>query len=102
MHRPGAVPFVAVTVSRRPPRRIGAPAAGVIAGLALVLAVFMPWYATNVGPPFAPTSASGWDATAFARIALAMGLLIAGAAAAAVLDERRLITLCLLYTSDAA
>ena len=104
MNRPGAVPFDAVTVSRRPPRRsaasripnpgrIGAPAAGVISGLALVLAVFMPWYATNVGPPFAPTSASGWDATAFARIALAMGLLIAAAAAAAVLDERRLITL---------
>lgn len=93
-----------MAVSRRPPRRsaagripnpgrIGAPAAGLIAGLGLVLAVFMPWYATNLGPPFAATSANGWDATALARIALIMGIVIAAAAAAAFLDERRVITL---------
>lgn len=66
---------------------------GVFAGLLLVLAVFLPWYATNLGPPFAATSASGWDSTAFAKIALAMGVVLAVSAAAVVLDERRVVTL---------
>ena len=75
------------------PGRVGAPAVGVFAGLLLVLAVFLPWYATNLGPPFAATSASGWDSTAFAKIALAMGVVLAVSAAAVVLDERRVVTL---------
>lgn len=93
-----------MTTSRRPnrrsaasripsPGRVGAPAAGVLSGLLLVLAIFLPWYATNLGPPFAATSASGWESTAFAKIALALGIVLVAAAAAAVLDERRVITL---------
>lgn len=93
-----------MTTSRRPPRRsaasripspgrIGAPAVGVFAGLLLVLAVFLPWYATNLGPPFAATSASGWDSTSLAKVALVMGVVLAASAGAAVLDERRVITL---------
>lgn len=75
------------------PGRIGAPAVGVLAGLLLMLAVFLPWYATNLGPPFAATSANGWDSTALAKIALLMGLVLTAAAAAVVLDERRVISL---------
>jgi hypothetical protein len=75
------------------PGRVGAPAAGVLAGLLLMLAVFLPWYATNLGPPFAATSASGWQSTALAKVALLMGLLVTVAAAAVVLDERRVISL---------
>ena len=104
MHGSGAVPFDAVTTSRRPPRRsaasripnpgrVGAPMAGVLSGLLLVLAVFLPWYATNLAPPFSATSASGWESTAIAKIALLMGIVLVVAAAAAVLDERRIVTL---------
>lgn len=93
-----------MTTSRRPtrrsaagripaPGRIGAPAAGVLSGLLIVLAVFLPWYATNLGPPFAATSASGWESTAFAKVALLMGIVVVAAAAAALLDERRIVTL---------
>jgi hypothetical protein len=71
----------------------GAPIVGVLAGLLLVVAVFLPWYATNLGPPFSATSASGWDSTTLARVAAAMGLVLFGAAAAALLDERGLIAL---------
>ena len=66
---------------------------GALAGLVLVIAVFLPWYATNLGPPFSATSASGWDSTNLARVALAMGVVLAAAAAAVVLDERGVISL---------
>jgi hypothetical protein len=66
---------------------------GVVAGLALVAAVFLPWYATNLGPPFSATSASGWESTNLARIALLMGFALAAAAATVVLHERRLVSL---------
>lgn len=75
------------------PGRVGAPAVGALSGLVLMLAVFLPWYATNLGPPFAATSASGWESTAFAKVALVMGVLLLAAAAATLLDERRIITL---------
>lgn len=73
--------------------RSGASAVGVLAGLALCIAVFLPWYATNLGPPFSATSATGWDATNMARIAFVMGLLVTAAAAAAMLDERGMLQL---------
>ena len=66
---------------------------GVIAGLVLAAAVFMPWYATNLGAPFSATSASGWHATTFARIALLLGVVIVVAAAATLLEERGMISL---------
>ena len=75
------------------PGRSGAPAVGVVAGLVLVVAVFLPWYATNLGPPFSATSASGWDSTDLARLAAVMGLVLAITAGAALLDERGVIAL---------
>lgn len=71
----------------------GASAVGALAGLLLVASVFMPWYATNLGPPFSATSASGWDATAFAKIALLGGLVLLGACVLALLDERDVVPL---------
>jgi hypothetical protein len=71
----------------------GAPIVGVLAGLGLVVAVFLPWYATNLGPPFSATSASGWDSTNLARVAGVMGVVLFAAAAAALLDERGVVAL---------
>ncbi len=62
--------------------------AGLICGLAVVVGVLLPWYATNLGPPFSATSASGWEATSLARAALVVGVVLAVASAATVLDER--------------
>ena len=59
-----------------------------VCGVALVVGVLLPWYATNLGPPFSATSASGWEATTLARIALVLGAILAVAAALTVLDSR--------------
>ena len=59
---------------------------GVVAGAGVVVAVFLPWYAVNIGPPFSASTVSGWDATAFAKIAMALGVLVALASAAQVLS----------------
>lgn len=64
-----------------------------MAGLVLVAAVFLPWYTTNLGPPFSAASSSGWDATSFARVALAMGVLLVAAATGVLLEEQRVISL---------
>lgn len=80
----------------RPPRSAAAdtPAfVGVVCGVAIVVGVLLPWYATNLGPPFSATSASGWEATGIARVALVMGVVLALASAATVLDERGALTL---------
>jgi hypothetical protein len=101
---PRAIPFGSVSTSRRSARRSrarqipdpggsGAPAVGAIAGLVLAVAVFLPWYATNLGPPFSATSASGWDSTNLARVAMVMGVVLFAAAAANLLDERGIIVL---------
>jgi hypothetical protein len=70
------------------PGRVAAAFVGVLAGVGLIIAVFLPWYATNLGPPFSATSVSGWEATTIARLALAAGLVVTVASAALVLDER--------------
>lgn len=70
------------------PGRAGAPYVGAVSGAVIIVAAFLPWYATNLGPPFSPASVSGWEATGFARAAVAMGVVIAVAAGAAALDER--------------
>ena len=75
------------------PGRAAPAFVGVLAGAVLVIAVFMPWYATNLGPPFSATSASGWEATTLARLALAAGLVVTVASAALVLDERGAVRL---------
>jgi hypothetical protein len=75
------------------PGHAGPPAVGAVAGLVLAVAVFLPWYATNLGPPFSATSASGWQSTNLARLALVMAVVVFAAAAAAVLDERDIVAL---------
>jgi hypothetical protein len=62
--------------------------AAAICGVALAAAVFLPWYATNLGAPFETGAASGWEWTGLARIALALAVVAAGAAAALVLGDR--------------
>ncbi len=66
---------------------------GALCGIAIVVGVLLPWYATNLGPPFSATSASGWASTTIARVALALGVVLAAAAVATVLDERGAIVL---------
>ena len=71
----------------RPPRG-GAPYVGLISGIVIVIAAFLPWYATNIGPPFAPESVAGWEATNVARASVFMGAVVAAASAVAALDAR--------------
>jgi hypothetical protein len=47
---------------------------GVVSGLMLVISVFLPWYAANLGEPASPLSTSGWSATAVAKGALILGV----------------------------
>ena len=71
----------------RPPRG-GAPYVGLISGIVIVVAAFLPWYATNIGPPFAAESVAGWEATNVARASVFMGAVVAAASAVAALDAR--------------
>ncbi|MGD9695981.1 MAG: hypothetical protein AB7V42_10010 [Thermoleophilia bacterium] len=73
---------------------VGAPPlVSIASGIVLVVAAFLPWYTANVAPPFTPGDSSGWKATVIARVALALGVVVAGAALAAVLDEREVLPL---------
>ncbi|WP_217913675.1 hypothetical protein [Miltoncostaea marina] len=67
--------------------------AGTVCGAALVVGVLLPWYTTNLGPPFSATSASGWEATSLARVALVLGALLTAAAALTVLDARGMLAM---------
>jgi len=71
----------------RPPRG-GAPYIGMLSGILIVVAAFLPWYATNLGPPFSPESVAGWEATNVAKASVAMGVVLAIASALALLDAR--------------
>lgn len=82
------------------PGRVAPSYVGVLAGLLLVVSVFLPWYATNLGPPFSAVSASGWDATVVARLALAAGAVVLVASAALALEERGTLPLA-IRTGDA-
>ena len=53
-----------------------------------MIAVFLPWYTTNLGAPFSPASVSGWDSTNFARAAVFAAAVATVAAAALALEER--------------
>jgi hypothetical protein len=70
------------------PGRVAPAYVGVLAGVLLVVSVFLPWYATNLGPPFSAVSASGWEATIVARLALAAGAVVLVASIALALEER--------------
>ena len=67
--------------------------AGTVCGAALVVGVLLPWYTTNLGPPFSATSATGWEATNVARVALVLGAVLAGASILTVLESRGVIAL---------
>lgn len=71
----------------RPPRG-GAPYVGLLSGILVVVAAFLPWYATNLGPPFSPESVAGWEATNIAKASVAMGAVVAVASALAALEAR--------------
>ncbi|MEQ8834208.1 MAG: hypothetical protein RIB67_07155 [Miltoncostaeaceae bacterium] len=89
--RPGSRP------SQRGPARAGRtrrprPAllphfVGVASGVLLIAAAFLPWYAADIAPPFQAVSASGWDATVFARLAAICGGLVAVGSAVPVLGS---------------
>ncbi len=70
------------------PHRAGAPYVGLISGIVIVVAAFLPWYATNLGPPFSPTSVAGWEASDLAKASVVMGAIVAVASAVAALDAR--------------
>jgi hypothetical protein len=70
------------------PPRWSAAYAGVLAGIVVAIAVFLPWYTTNLGEPFSPASVSGWDSTNFARAAVIAAAVATVAAGALALEER--------------
>ena len=70
------------------PPRWSAAYAGVLSGIVVVIAVFLPWYTTNLGAPFSPASVSGWDSTDLARAAVFAAAVATIAAGALALEER--------------
>lgn len=69
--------------------RSGRPQAlAVASGLALIFAVFAPWYRADLGGVFTPDATSGWDATIIARIVLVLAITITLAGAALAADQR--------------
>ncbi len=82
------------------PGRVAPAYVGVLSGVLLVVSVFLPWYATNLGPPFSAVSASGWEATIVARLALAAGAVVLVASIALALEERGALPLS-VATGDA-
>ena len=60
---------------------------GVISGMILVVAVFLPWYATNLGEPATPGTANGWEATAVAKGAFGLAVLWVLASALILADH---------------
>jgi hypothetical protein len=59
-----------------------------LSGILIVIAAFLPWYATNLGPPFSPESVAGWEASALAKASVVLGGIVAVASAAAALEAR--------------
>ena len=72
-------------------RQLASPAGpaiiGVVSGLLLAVAVFLPWYSTNLGAPASAQSASGWAWTAVAKGVLVLGLVWALASALLLADH---------------
>jgi hypothetical protein len=95
--RPDAGARNPVPLPQLPPglqRWLSLPIAGIAAGIAMAVAAFLPWYGTNLGSPFTPSTTSGWNAGASGKAVLALGLaavlvslvLAADAAGALALD----------------
>lgn len=75
---------------RRSPLRgpASAPALGAIAGLAMAVAVFLPWYTANISSVFVGHGTSGWHATTVAKAVLALAIVAVLASALLTLDAR--------------
>lgn len=69
------------------------PVLAALGGVGLVVGPFLPWYATDIGPPFEPEATSGWDATTLARAVVALGAIIALTALVLALDARGVVPL---------
>jgi hypothetical protein len=65
----------------------GPAVVGIVSGLLLAVAVFLPWYSTNLGAPASPESASGWAGTAIAKGVLVLGIVWALASALLLADH---------------
>ncbi|MEW6583697.1 MAG: hypothetical protein AB1416_13155 [Actinomycetota bacterium] len=76
-----------------------APTLGVLAGAGMVVAVFLPWYAANIGATFTAGTSSGWDATALARVVLGLGVVVALASLLLAADARGVLALDALVAS---
>lgn len=59
----------------------------VVSAATLLVAVFLPWFRTNLGAPSEPGSMSGWDASSVGRGALVVAVLWLMAAALALLEQ---------------
>lgn len=72
----------------RQPRSRSLPAVvACAAGLATAVAVFLPWYRTNLGDPSEVGRASGWHATGFGKLTLALAVIWLLAALLAASDD---------------
>jgi hypothetical protein len=69
------------------------PVLGVLAGAGMVVAVFLPWYAANIGATFSAESNSGWEATGIAKPVLVLGLTVALASLLLAADVRGVLPL---------
>src|SRR3989442_4260873 len=106
--RPGAGLAWART-ARGLARWLGLPSVAVAAGVAMIVSALLPWYGTNLGSPFTPSTTSGWSAGPAGKAVLFLGaaatlvalLLAADHAAALELEERmrRVLRLGLLVGS---
>jgi len=66
---------------------------GVLAGAGLVVAVFLPWYSPTIAAPFTPQSASGWEASALGKMALALGIVVVLSSLVLAADVRGMMPL---------
>jgi 4-amino-4-deoxy-L-arabinose transferase-like glycosyltransferase len=65
----------------------------VVSALVVVVAAFVPWYQTAIGPTNAPDTVTGWEATAWAKLAVAAAAICALSALVVTLDIRGEIAL---------
>ena len=70
---------------------VAGPALGVVAGTGIVVAVLLPWYSPTIAEPFAPQSASGWEASTLAKMALALGIVVVLSSLALAADARGMV-----------
>ena len=65
----------------------------ITSSVVVCIAAFLPWYQTAIGPITAPEALSGWDATAWGKLAVAGAAICALCATVVALDIRGQIAL---------